>query len=122
MIETRQWVESKGWKRMVKVVRKKPYIVDEIVEKFRHTVFAVACAQRASAPELIHHFIVNDHTALTVVLLLTWESREFRRLAVRLQHKLRQALAPYAVDAYIINETIPATVALDCKISRVNTD
>jgi hypothetical protein len=118
--ETRIWIKQKGWKPLVSANRKKPFIVDEITEKFRDTLFALACAQRTSEPEMAAYEVVETDKSLVVVLLLTWESREFKRLAIRLQDKLRTAFTPYAVEAYVTNETISAVTGLECQVTRVN--
>jgi len=118
--KTRIWIKDQGWAQLIKVDRKKPFIVDEVVAKFRDTLVALACAQRRAEPELVKHEIVAVGQSLTVVLILTWDSREFKRLAQRLQDKLRNALIPYAVDAYVVNEPIPAAVGLRCTIERMN--
>ena len=68
VVTTQEWVKDQGWKALVKVDRKKLFIVDEIVEKFRHTLFALACAQRAGEPELAKHEVVRSDTPFTVML------------------------------------------------------
>ncbi len=117
--QTRQWVKNQGWDQRVKADRKKPFIVDEMVEKFRHTLVALACAERNEWVDLAQYWVICSRKPLSIVLLLTWDSKDFKRLAMRLQDKLKRALSCYAVDAYVINGTTSATMGLEMTVERV---
>lgn len=117
--QTRQWVKDQGWDQRVKADRKKPFIVDEMVEKFHHTLMALACAERDECVTLAKYWVICSRKPLSVVLLLTWDSKDFKRLAMRLQDKLRRALSYYAVDAYVINGTPPEAMGLKMTVERV---
>ena len=116
--QTRQWVQEKGWDRQVAVRRKKSFIVDEVVEKFRQTLMAIAGAERDQHAGLDHYWVICSSRPLSVVLLLTWNDRDFKRLAARLQEKLEKALSCYGVNAYVINGTPPSSMGLKMTIKR----
>lgn len=112
----REWAKAQGHGDAVSVKRVKPFIVDEVAEKLQGTLLSVATAQRtgaatAPAEELLPMAGVLDEGARwAVVLLLTWNpaARDFGRLAMRLRDKLRQRLAVYQVECYVVNEGEPA--------------
>lgn len=120
---TRQWVEQKGWKPRVAVARRKPFIVNEVEKKFSSTLAAMTIAMREDDAELRGFEVVSrllSPPAIKVVLLLTWEQRDFRRLASRLQQKLNQALSPYGVQGFVVNEQTIGNCGLPCQITRSN--
>lgn len=117
--QARQWVEHQGLKPTVHVVRRKPFIVDEVEEKFRDTLAAITVAQRERDPELASFHIVWPHSPkLKVVLLLTWNQRDFKRLATRLRSRMETALAPYGVIGFVVNEKTPEAAGLNCQVTR----
>jgi len=117
VVETRQWIEHQGWKGKVSAHRKKPWIVDEVVEKFRHTLAALALAEREGEPSLQDQFLVCEGPPLSVVLLLTWDGSDYRRLAQRLQDKLNGKLAPYNVTGYVFR-SVPSSLGLQMTVER----
>ncbi|MFP4154889.1 MAG: hypothetical protein ACLFSG_04255 [Halothiobacillaceae bacterium] len=117
VVETRNWIDQQGWKRKVGARRKKPWIVDEVVEKVRHTLVAIALAEREGEPSLQHHWLVCGSPPLSVALLLTWGERDYKRLAQRLQDKLNGALAPYNVTGYVFR-SVPPSVGLQMTVER----
>lgn len=115
--QTRAWIESQGLKPQVRVVRAKPFIIDEVIEKLRSTLVTVLAAQRAGEALLLPYAAAwNPGGQLKVVLLLTWDINDFRRLAHRLQQKLNMALGPYGLQGFVVN-TPPA--GLNCQMARV---
>ena len=117
--QTCDWVIQKNWKSIVKVGRKKLFIVDEMVEKFRHTLVAMAWAEKEEEASLKAYRVICTRKPLSVVLLLTWEGKDFKRLAMRLQDKMKKALSCYAVEAYVINGTAPANMGLEMTVERI---
>ena len=119
VIQARQWVEQQGLKPTVQVARRKLFIVDEIQEKLRDTLAAIAVAEREAAPELAGFSPLHSpFPQLRIVLLLTWNQRDFKRLATRLQSKMETALAPYGAQGFVVNEKNPGDVGLHCKVTR----
>lgn len=115
--QTRTWIRSQGLEGQVRVVRAKPFIIDEVIEKLRSTLVTVLAAQREGEGQLIPYAAAwNQGVQLKVVLLLTWDINDFRRLAHRLQQKLNSALRPYGLQGVVVN-TPPA--GLDCQVSRI---
>lgn len=106
----RAWVKGQGLDRAVSVTRAKPFLVDEIAEKLEGTLVSLMAAQRAGAsqPDVqpLQPFaeVAQQPTNWRVVLVLAWNPRDFRRLAMRLNDKLRQRLAAYDVECYVLNE------------------
>ncbi|WP_419616939.1 hypothetical protein [Thiolapillus sp.] len=119
VIQTRQWVDDRDWSHQVKVSRKKPFIVDEIVEKFRQTLMALSFAEREQNKDLADYWLICSRKPLSIVLLLTWDSPDFNRLAMRLQDKLKNMLSCYGVEAFVINGTAPVTMGLEMTVERI---
>ena len=107
------WAKSQGHDRAVAIKRAKPFVVDEVAEKLEGTLASLAAAQRAGpaqadAAAVVQFARVMDAAAhWSVVLLLTWDpsARDFGRLAMRLRDKLRQRLAAYNVQCFVLNES-----------------
>ncbi|MEQ6918733.1 hypothetical protein [Halomonas aquatica] len=117
--QAREWVDQQGLKPTVQVTRRKPFIVDEVEEKLRDTLAAISVAQRKADLELEDFYVVRAQSpALTVVLLLTWNHRDFKRLASRLQTRLERALAPYGIRSFVVNEQNPVDAGLYCQVIR----
>ncbi|MEY4980505.1 MAG: hypothetical protein RLZZ352_2775, partial [Pseudomonadota bacterium] len=108
----REWAQAQGHRDAVFVKRAKPFVVDEVAEKLEGTLVSLAAAVRADPPhadaaEVLRFALVMDASAQwSVVLLLTWNpaARDFGRLAMRLGDKLRQRLAAYNVQCFVLNE------------------
>lgn len=117
---TREWVEHKGWKPKISIARRKAFIIDEVERKFSSTLAAIAVAMREDEPELRGFEVLSQQNspAIKVVLLLTWEPRDFRRLASRLQQKLNQSLNPYGVQGFVVNEQTISGCGLSCQVTR----
>lgn len=117
--EARDWVDAKGWKPIVSVSRKKAFIVDEILEKMRATLVSLTIASRVNHPDLSAFSVsASQPEKLTIVLLLTWDIKDFKRMARLLQQKLTTALQPYGLQGLVVNELMPVP-NLDCTISRI---
>lgn len=119
-VETaRIWIKANEWEKIVKVERKKLFIIDEVVAKLQDTVFSLVIASRTSCPELAPFLsAVAGKENLTVVLLLTWDITDFKRFAKLLHQKLSMALTPYGLQGLIVNE-ITSIPGLDYKISII---
>jgi hypothetical protein len=109
---SRKWLQTMAYDDSVQVKRKKPFILDEVAEKLHGTLLTLMAARRAPADNsarVLHPFmaVVDGSPAWTVVLLLTWEDRDFKRLAVRLQDQFAKKLKTFRVQTYIINTLIP---------------
>jgi len=106
------WAKSQGHDCAVAIKRAKPFVVDEVAEKLEGTLASLVAAARAvpahaDAADVVHFARVVDAAAQwSVVLLLTWNpsARDFGRLAMRLRDKLRQRLAAYNVQCFVLNE------------------
>ncbi|SFL11221.1 hypothetical protein [Azotobacter beijerinckii] len=117
VVQTRAWLRSQGLAQQVRAARSKPFIIDEVIEKLRSTLVSVLAAQRQGEAELQPYVAAcNQGVPLNVVLLLTWNITDFRRLAQRLQQKLNSALLPYGLQGLVVN-TPP--VGLGCQVSRI---
>jgi len=117
---TREWVEQKGWKPKISIARRKAFIIDEVERKFSSTLAAITVAMREDEAELRGFEVINQQNSpvIKVVLLLTWEQRDFRRLASRLQQKLNQSLNPYGVQGFVVNEQTISSCGLPCQVIR----
>lgn len=110
--QTKAWVQAQGFGREVLVKRAKPFIVDEVAEKFEGTLVTLTTATRAGPHEAdaaaLAPFtrVMNPTARWSVVLLLTWDpnARDFGRLAMRLRAKLQQRLAAYNAECFVVNE------------------
>ncbi len=110
---------QQGLDGQIKAERKKPFIVDEVEAKLRETLAALMIAQRENNTELEpFQLIENDVKPLTAILLLTWDAKDFKRLATRLQSKLQRCLQPYGVTCFVVNEDTLRTTGVDCQITR----
>ena len=117
---TRQWVKEKGFARIVRINRCKPFIIDEVIEKMRDTLVALNFAQRAQHAALRPHAAwCGSAQPLTIVLLLTWDVPDFRRFAGRLQQKLTTALLPYGLSGFVVNEHALRDIGVPCVVSRI---
>ena len=109
----RAWAKSQGHDRAVAVQRAKPFVVEEVAEKLEGTLLSLAAAVRAApvqadaAAVAPFALAMNATAQWSVVLLLTWNptARDFGRLAMRLRDKLRQRLAAYNVQCFVLNES-----------------
>lgn len=119
--QVRQWIKQQGWQQTVHAQRKKPFIVDEVEAKLKETLAALAIARRENHAELAAFDVLhNPVSAWKVVLLLTWEKRDFKRLATRLQQKLNRALSPYGVQGFVVNEQTTGNSSISCLVTRSN--
>ena len=102
----REYIKKNRYEHLVTASRKKPFIVDEVYEKFRDTLVSLAVASRSADTELSAFYSLFDTAkVVNVVLVLTWEGRDFKRLALRLQDKLNRCLAPYGVAGFVTDGT-----------------
>ncbi|GFM82282.1 hypothetical protein PSCICN_29740 [Pseudomonas cichorii] len=115
---TKDWLAGQSFAGDVKVQRQKLFIIDEVMQKFRDTLASVVIAQREGDQELRAYVSpTKGNPPLVVVLLLTWEPREYGRLAARLKLKLDMALKPYGLTGFVVNETCRVP-GLDPAITR----
>lgn len=106
----------------MRVTRRKPFIVDEVLEKLRDTLFSLNFAKRKGEPALAAFSSWCGGTeSLTVVLLLTWDINDYKRMAKLLQQKLNAALRPYGLQGFVVNETLQVS-GLACTVSRIAND
>lgn len=120
LTDTKAWLVDKGFDGQIKAERKKPFIVDEVEAKLRETLAALMIAQRENDTELEpFQLIANNVKPLTAILLLTWDAKDFKRLATRLRPKLERRLQPYGVTCFVVNnEDSLRKVGVDCHITR----
>jgi hypothetical protein len=102
LVQTRQWLEQQSFKEIVSAKRKKPFIIDELVEKVRDSLISVQIAQRLNEPSLQSFYIARK--PIKIVLLLTWESKDFNRLASRLKTKLDQKMSKFGFTSLVVNQ------------------
>lgn len=106
------WAKSAGHERTVAVRRAKPFVVEEVACKLEGTLVSLAAAVRSDAAQADAAAVVPFAQVIgataqwSVVLLLTWnpEARDFGRLAMRLGDKLKQRLAAYNAQCFVLNE------------------
>lgn len=120
LTKTKAWLGDKGFNGQIKAERKKPFIVDEVEVKLRETLAALTVAQRENDPEIApFQLIENGVKPLTAILLLTWDAKDFKRLATRLQPKLQRSLQSYGVRCFVVNnEDSLRKVGVDCHLTR----
>lgn len=124
--QTRHWIEAQGFDSRVRAIRKKPYIIDEVVEKLRSTLIGCELAGvhdplGEQADEVVGaHRLADGDLPLKVVLYLTWEPREYRRIATRLQTKLNNALRHYGWQGFIVNNSTQlGQTGISCTVTRI---
>jgi hypothetical protein len=125
LVQTRHWIEAQSLDSKVRVTRKKPHIIDELVEKLRSTLIGCELAGiRDSLGKQVDsvvgtHRLIDGDSPLIVVLYLTWEGNEFGRLARGLQTKLDKALRHYGWRGFIVNNSSQLTqTGLTCQVVR----
>lgn len=121
VIQTKEWIKEKKWEKIVSVRRKKPFIIEEVIEKFQSTLVSLHIAKYANETDLSQFFFLCDDTeSLKVILLLTWDAHEVKRLAQKLQQRLNTALQPYGLQGFVVNEqNISACGITSCTITRI---
>jgi len=108
--EVRQWAKQQGFDKCVQVRRAKPFIVDEVFDKFTGSIISLMAAQRApetskSAAKLKPFMAaMSEKTSLNLVLLLTWRGTDFKRLAKLLKTKLEQRVVAFNVTCHVVDE------------------
>ena len=88
-------------------------VARRVAEKLEGTLVSLMAAARADAQNadaqalLPFAHLLEGAAQWSVVLLLTWNpaARDFGRLAMRLRDKLRQRLAAYNVQCFVLNES-----------------
>lgn len=101
---TRTHIQTQGLHKIIKVKRAKPYLIDEIIEKLHDTIGCMTIARQTGVADLTPFAAWSaGGQQLIFILLLTWESEEFKRIAIRLSQKLEQALSPYGINGIVIN-------------------
>ncbi len=116
--KTSDWIAQQGWSEIVKAQRKKPWIVEEIFEKFRSTAVGIALARRVASTNFEPYLEWSCAEGLTVLLLLTWDSREYKRLAERLRARLDQHFQKFNIKTMVVNEHDFSSF-IPCAITRV---
>ena len=121
VLRTRAWLDAEGIGREVKAQRKKPFIIDEMLLKVRDTLAALAIAHRVAEPDLLPwSLFVNPAPQWNLVLLLTWEIKDFKLLAKRLRTKLEKAFSGYGVNVFVVNQATLPACGLPCTLSRIH--
>lgn len=125
LLKTRDWINAQDLDAIVRAVRKKPFIINELVEKLRSTLIGCELAGirdslGEQADELVGtHRLRDGDRPLIVVLYLTWEGNDFRRLARGLQTKLDKALRHYGWRGFIVNNSSQLIqTGLTCQVVR----
>lgn len=120
VVRARGWVEAEGLKSEVRVLRKKLFIINELMEKLRSTLVGCTLAKIEADTEVGHYHLAEDDSPLIVVLYLTWEGADFGRLARGLQTKLDKALVPYGWKGFIVNNSAQLNQAgINCTVTRI---
>lgn len=116
VLETKAFVNKKGFKKQVNVTRKKPFIADEIAQKVNDTFTGIISSIRAQETSLqASHAIILQQQSLDIVLFLTLndELRDYKRLALRLEHAIRSRVNILHINRVMVckEDTIPAVSA-----------
>ncbi|KPW77139.1 hypothetical protein ALQ65_100555 [Pseudomonas syringae pv. coriandricola] len=118
VVTAKQWLDAQAFAAQVKVQRRKLFIIDEVMQKFRDTLVSVVVAHREIDGELSSYTApARSGQGLVIVLLLTWSARDYGRLAARLKMKLDMALKPYGLTGFVVDETCRVP-GLDLIVSR----
>lgn len=120
LITARDWLSNENSKMQnsVKVARKKPFIIDEIIEKLRDTLVCLNFAkyENESSLSLYSNWFDSKQPPI-VVLFLTWNINDFKRIAKFLTQKLNTALLPYGLEGIVVNEH--ERTGLNYTVSRI---
>ncbi len=110
-VDTKAWIERKGYQSNVKVKRIKPYMPDEVAEKVIDTLTGVIASIRGDESGLSNFHTAVRSEKLDVVLFLTlnYQPKDYKRLALRLTSKIKARLNFLKPDRiFVINEsTLP---------------
>lgn len=110
VIAVRNYAKDNDLLDEVIVKRAKAFIVDELAEKVEGALICMATARRASSASekaaALAPFVEAVATGATwnIVLLLTWDPSDFKRLANRLSTKIQQRLVAFHVHCHVVNE------------------
>lgn len=105
----------------ITVAIKKPFIIHEIMKKFRDTLVTLHAAKYTNESSLSNFSLLdNEAIKIKIILLLTLNDIEFKRLAKGLQQKLNTALLPYGLQGFVVNEETFSKIIPSCTISRIN--
>lgn len=117
--ETTDWLKNKSYEKIVRVSRRKPFIIDEVVEKMRDTLVSLSIAKKVGESSLsqFSQWSSSPQT-LIIVLMLTWNITDFRRFARLLQQKLNMSLNSYGFTGFVINQNINDS-GISCTINRL---
>lgn len=113
MTSARDLLKQHDLEKEVSIKRKKPFIVDEIFEKFTGSMMCMIAAQRAmpaspNATALKPFFAAAmNGSTLNIALLLTWQQPEFNRLANLLSTKLQQRMNAFSINCFVVNDAQP---------------
>lgn len=108
--DTQALVESKGWQHLVEAKRAKMFVADEVLQKVAGTIVTLTAASRAPATDARAVAVqpyagaYAPNTSWTVVLLLTWDRKDYGRLASLLTTALKQRLHAFNLSCMVINE------------------
>lgn len=126
LLQTKSWISSQGFDSKVRVIRRKPFIIDELIEKLRSTLIGCTLAgfvdSRGSQADAVvgPHRLSDSDQPLIVVLYLSWEVNDFRRLARGLQTKLNRALRHYGWQGFIVNNSTQlGQTGISCTVTRI---
>ncbi|AHG39027.1 hypothetical protein N018_01700 [Pseudomonas syringae CC1557] len=115
---TKGWLDTQSFAREVNVQRRKLFIIDEVMQKFRDTLVSVVVAHRENDGELSAFTPpAKEGHSLVIVLLLAWSSRDYGRLAARLKLKLDMALKPYGLIGFVVSE-VSRVPGLELTVNR----
>ena len=118
--ESKEWIKEKGWERQVSVKRAKSYLADEVAKKTIDTLTGLVCSIKNEDETLTPFYPALSNQPIDVVLFLTlnYQPKDYKRLAIRLQDKIRIRLKTLNIDQVIVcNEhTIPSS--FDWAVSR----
>jgi hypothetical protein len=107
--QTKNWIKDQGWQGLVAAQRKKPYIVDEFSQKVLHTFIGIVSASKVGNKSMVDFSeSIEKNTEITVVLFLTLDIPDYKRLAMRLQDAINKKLSKFKIRVSVCNEdTIP---------------
>ncbi|QUG75634.1 hypothetical protein GKQ23_11810 [Erwinia sp. E602] len=118
--KTRAWLVAENIDHEVRALRKKPFIIEEMLLKVRDTLAALSIAHRqAEAALLPWNLFASPAPRWTVVLLLTWDVKDFKLIAKRIQTKLNTAFKGYGINVYVVNQATLPDCGLPCTLSRL---
>ena len=105
--DARNFVTENGWNETISIKRKKLHLADEVTQKVRDTCSALLGVINSDSNEILHYAeSICAKKPIHIVLFLQQDENvelEFRRLALRLAHKIQSQILFLNATVEVVN-------------------